>query len=57
MSLNRGQGFAVGSGNPAVKTWVHWESQADASYRVRRKAVCGACSPSHEIELARGPSA
>jgi hypothetical protein len=22
MSLNRGQGFVVGCGNPAVKTWV-----------------------------------
>jgi hypothetical protein len=23
LSLNRGQGFAMGCGNPAVKTWIH----------------------------------
>jgi len=57
MSLNRGQGSVVGCGNPAVKTWVHWENPASASYLARRKAVLGVCSPSYEIEPARGPSA
>ena len=57
MSLNRGQGFVMGCRNPAVKTWDHGENPAGASYRACRKALLGVCSPSHEIEPAREPSA
>lgn len=57
MSLNRGQGFVVECRNPAVKTWVHGENPAGALYQVCLQAVFGDCSPSHEIEPGREPSA
>ena len=38
MSLNRGQAFVVGCGNPAVKIWVHGENPAGALYLPKRPA-------------------
>ena len=55
MSLNRDQGFVVGYGNPAAKTWVHGENPAGALYQVCLQAVFGVCHPSREIEPARRP--